>query len=112
MAVAGPELSGSGTGVPVPSSTTFVRGAPAFDTWLASCCGAAAVATVTRAATKMTRVSFMATSDLFESLIASKRPCLAEELNEPLLGSAVLGQMEVMLCAYNLRHYCGLCPSD
>src|SRR5215469_1300846 len=78
MAVAGPERSGSGTGVPVPSSTTRVRGAPDFDNWLAGCCDTTAVASVIRAYMNMKRASFVAPSYLFESLIASKRACLPE----------------------------------
>src|SRR5260370_3519783 len=42
MAVAGPERSGSGTGVPVPSSTTRVRVACSFGGWLAGFLGVGA----------------------------------------------------------------------
>src|SRR5262249_21263576 len=59
LRVGGPERSGSGTGVPVPSSTTFVRSGPVSNIWLVGCCGAAAVATVITADTKITRMSFM-----------------------------------------------------
>jgi len=42
MAVAGPERSGSGTGVPAPSNTTFVRFMCSFGGGLADSCGEAA----------------------------------------------------------------------
>src|SRR5689334_11871278 len=62
MAVAGPERSGSGTGVPVPRRTTFVRLTPTFGAWLAGCWGVAVIATSSRAERHMIRMSFMASS--------------------------------------------------
>src|SRR5579864_1569476 len=62
MAVAGPERSGSGTGVPVPSSTTLVRVVCSFGGWLAGCWAETASAISSGAAQYMTRVIFIASS--------------------------------------------------
>jgi hypothetical protein len=62
IAVAGPERSGSGTGVPVPRSTTFAWVDRSFGAWLAVCCELAAIATNVKAATYIIRVRFITSS--------------------------------------------------
>src|SRR5260370_39842242 len=67
MAVEGPERSGSGTGVPVPSSTTLVRFAGAFDGWLGGSWGEAANGISSRVKKHISRVIFIASSALREA---------------------------------------------
>src|SRR6266852_4970924 len=62
MAVAGPERSGSGTGVPVPRSTTFVRAGRSFGAWLFGSCGFASITDNIRKDSNTERMTFMESS--------------------------------------------------